>query len=234
MFSFAEITTRCKEYNWPQTANITNHKKLPLNEKAPCQTSSSSISITPFSFSVSTAFASYRSVTKRGLLWQFEHSVSISSACRQQRWVCTPLPQSLLHSVSFSRCVSSHRTVALLHIKQAKWGHAFIRQELWVYPSLSYIVEERRCCCTVAFWHSLSHGAIKFFSLFLFFCVLNHILNLIEKNFQRHTSNFYHRRENCSVLKLSPCTGHWFKYFKWHMCLCVILVWPFLVKYYKF
>lgn len=167
MFSFAEITTRCKEYNWPQTANITHHKKLPLNEKAPCQTSSSSISITPFSFSVSTAFASYRSVTERGLLWQFEHSVSISSACRQQRWVCTPLPQSLLHSVSFSRCVSSHRTVALLHIKQAKWGHAFIRQELWVYPSLSYIVEERRCCCTVAFWHSLSHGAIEFFPLFL-------------------------------------------------------------------
>lgn len=167
MFSFAEITTRCKEYNWPQTANITHHKKLPLNEKAPCQTSSSSISITPFSFSVSTAFASYRSVTERGLLWQFEHSVSISSACRQQRWVCTPLPQSLLHSVSFSRCVSSHRTVALLHIKQAKWGHAFIRQELWVYPSLSYIVEERRCCCTVAFWHSLSHGAIEFFRLFL-------------------------------------------------------------------
>lgn len=48
MFSFAEITTRCKEYNnWPQTANIIHHKKLPLNEKAPCQTSSSSISITP-------------------------------------------------------------------------------------------------------------------------------------------------------------------------------------------
>lgn len=192
MFSFAEITTRCKEYNWPQTANITHHKKLPLNEKAPCQTSSSSISITPFSFSVSTAFASYRSVTERGLLWQFEHSVSISSACRQQRWVCTPLPQSLLHSVSFSRCVSSHRTVALLHIKQAKWGHAFIRQELWVYPSLSYIVEERRCCCTVAFWHSLSHGVIGFFFPFSFF--------LCSKSY----SKFNWEKLSATHLKLLP------------------------------
>lgn len=72
---------------------------------------------------------------------QFQHSVS--SAHPRHCWGCTPSPQTLLHSVYFSSSFSSRRTIPLLRNKQAKWGHAFIRQQLWVYPSLSYIAEER-------------------------------------------------------------------------------------------
>lgn len=76
------------------------------------------------------------------LPWQFQHSVSVSFRRRRQRWVCTPPPQTLLHSVYFCSSLSSRRTIPVLAIKRRKWGHAFIRQQLWVYPSLSYIAEE--------------------------------------------------------------------------------------------
>lgn len=126
--------------------------------------------------SVSTSFASphprhrrlcdgsHRSVTERGLPWQLQHSVSVSSARRRQRWVCTPLPQTLLHSVYFSLSLSSHRTIPLLGIKQAKWGHAFIRRELWLYPSLS-LHRRRKTTLFRRFlllWQSLSHSVIEF------------------------------------------------------------------------
>jgi len=113
-----------------------------LNEKATCQTSSSSLSQTPFSFPPflppppprPACAASHLSVTERGLPWQFQHSVYFARR-RRQRWVGTPAPQTLLHSVYFSS--SSWFLRSVLNGLNGDMLGFFLRQGLWVYPSLS-------------------------------------------------------------------------------------------------
>lgn len=102
--SISERNKRSKTERTEQLAPNCQHpspQKIPGNEKATCQTSSSSLSLTPSTFSFYLLFASSSLWRVRAGCHDSFSTPSPSVRCRQ-RWVCTPLPQSLLHSVYLS------------------------------------------------------------------------------------------------------------------------------------
>lgn len=147
-------------------------QKIPGNEKATCPTSSSSLSLTHTTFSF---YPLSLILLCDG--WGLA-AMTVSALCLPP-YVTNCAESALFYRKHFLILFISP-LLPLLGIKQAKWGHAFKMQELWVYPSLRSTADKRHHSTAFCYFDSQSDfqcdGIVSIFFLSL-------MLNLAEVNF---------------------------------------------------
>lgn len=131
----ASVTEKKEENRWPQTANIAHHKKTPLNEKATRKTRSSSHSLHFYLVLLVSCMTAHTALSPSEGCHDSFSTLSLSPL----RAGGSAESALLRHKHFFilfisSSSLSSRRTIPLLGIKGAKWGHAFIRQQLECTP----------------------------------------------------------------------------------------------------